>query len=202
MRSYFGSAAMVGTVLVAALGCYMVSLKVSSERAAVEALRTHIAADARDIRMLQAELRTRSRLPELQRWNDNVLALAPPVERQFVHDAVQLASYAPGTTPPTAAPRAGIAPRSAPRFAILPAAVPARPMLQQVAYAVPARAPVPAVVPAPAAKPHLAAPPAAEQQARAAAHGINADLGAAVAAAAAAEAAPAAVAPAGKAAMQ
>ncbi|MGL4541096.1 MAG: hypothetical protein ACRCUI_01135 [Polymorphobacter sp.] len=88
--------------MLAALGCYTISLKVSSARADVDKLRAELVADSRDIRMLQSELRTRARLPELQRWNDAVLALSPPSAQQFVRDSVQLASYAPGAVAATA----------------------------------------------------------------------------------------------------
>lgn len=97
-----GNGALIGIAMLAALGCYTISLKVSSERAAVAKMRTQIVADAHDVRMLQSELRTRARLPELQRWNDSVLALSPPSAQQFVHDQVQLASYAPDAARPSA----------------------------------------------------------------------------------------------------
>jgi len=102
---------------------------VSSERAAVDKLRAQVVADAHDIRMLQSEVRTRARLPELQRWNDTVLALSPPKVGQFLRDGVQLASYAPGA-PRVAAP-APVAPAPvnvAPATAA-PAPVTAAPLL-------------------------------------------------------------------------
>ena len=93
---FIGNGALISVAMLAALGCYTISLKVSSERAAVDKLRAQVVADAHDIRMLQSEVRTRARLPELQRWNDTVLALSPPKVGQFLRDGVQLASYAPG----------------------------------------------------------------------------------------------------------
>lgn len=93
MRHYAGSALMLLVTMAAALGCYTINLKVSSERAAVEGLRRQLVADARDMRNLQAELRTRARLPDMQRWNDNVLLMSAPVAGQFLRSPVQLASY-------------------------------------------------------------------------------------------------------------
>lgn len=100
----FGSMLSGVAALTMALGCYTVSLKASGERKAVDDLRTAIARDQRGIRILQAELATRARTPELQRWNDEVLALAAPTAGQFVRDPVELASFAGETAPAAAAP--------------------------------------------------------------------------------------------------
>ena len=161
MRNYAGSAMMLVTTMVAAVGCYTINLKVSSERAGVEALRTQLVADAREIRNLQAELRTRARFPELQRWNDNVLQMSAPVAGQFLRSPVQLAGYAaapataePGlvytvTTPESVAPM--IAPVTAPMTApLVEAAYQGAPAgearLIRAGYSVPRRTPVPEVV--------------------------------------------------------
>ncbi len=96
------SAALIASALASAMGCYTVSLHAASERSAVVAARGQITRDLSDMRLLRAELRTRSRLPELQRWNEEVLALAPPRAEQLVANPVQLASYAA----PAAAPAA------------------------------------------------------------------------------------------------
>ena len=93
MIARFGSLLSGGAALAMVLGCYTVSLKVSGERKAVDDLRVKIASDMRGIRTLQAELKTRSRMPELQRWNDEVLAMNAPAAAQFVRDPVQLASF-------------------------------------------------------------------------------------------------------------
>jgi hypothetical protein len=124
---FIGNGALISVAMLAALGCYTISLKVSSERAAVDKLRAQIVADAHDIRMLQSEVRTRARLPELQRWNDTVLALSPPSEKQFLDNGVQLASYAPGS-PHVVAPVAPAPVNVAPATAA-PAPVTAAPLL-------------------------------------------------------------------------
>jgi hypothetical protein len=100
MRHYAGTALLLLVTIVAVLGSYTVNLKVSSERSAVDGLRRQLVADARDMRNLEAELRTRARLPEMQRWNDNVLLMSAPVAGQFVRSPVELASYAAATARP------------------------------------------------------------------------------------------------------
>ena len=64
----FGSLTMVASCAGAALGCYLVSLRVASERAAVEAVETRIVAAQRDMRVLQTEIGTRGRLAQLERF--------------------------------------------------------------------------------------------------------------------------------------
>lgn len=80
-------------VAIAVMASSAISMAVAGERTQLERLRVGIARDARDIRILQAELRTRARLPELQRWNDEVFGFATPVAGQYLADPVQLASY-------------------------------------------------------------------------------------------------------------
>lgn len=149
MKTSFKSMTLIGAALVSAMGCYTISLKVSAERAAVERTRSGMTADLADIRLLQAELRTRARLPELQRWNEQVLALAPPRAEQFLGSPVMLASYAAVPAAPAAPALAAPAVQVA---AIVPAAPPASAPVRQVAYAVPAAAVEP--VAAAPARPH------------------------------------------------
>ena len=73
-RSLFMAASCAG----AALGCYLVSLRVASERAALEDVETQIVLAQRDVRVLQTEIGTRGRLAQLERWNAKVLALSAP----------------------------------------------------------------------------------------------------------------------------
>jgi hypothetical protein len=103
MSKRFGSATMIAGAMASAIAFYTLSLHVSAERAEVDRLRGRIAADLRDIRALEAELRTRARLPVLQRWNDDVLAMAAPTSKQFAQSPMQLASFAPGASQPAAA---------------------------------------------------------------------------------------------------
>ena len=80
----FRSVFMVASCAGAALGCYLVSLRVASERAALEGVETKIVLAQRDIRLLQTEIGTRGRLAQLERWNVKVLALSAPTADQFL----------------------------------------------------------------------------------------------------------------------
>jgi hypothetical protein len=86
------------------VGSYTVNLKVSAERANVERLRRTLVVDARSIRDLQAELRTRARPPQIQRWNDEVLMMGTPEASQYLRSPMQLASFVVPAEPALAAP--------------------------------------------------------------------------------------------------
>jgi len=87
----FRSVFMVASCAGAALGCYLVSLRVASERAALENVETEIVLAQRDIRLLQTEIGTRGRLAQLERWNVKVLALSAPSADQFLEGGFALA---------------------------------------------------------------------------------------------------------------
>jgi hypothetical protein len=82
---------MVASCAGAALGCYLVSLRVASERAALEGVETKIVLAQRDLRVLQTEIGTRGRLAQLERWNVKVLALSAPAANQFLDGGFALA---------------------------------------------------------------------------------------------------------------
>ena len=88
----FKSVYMVGGIAVAALGCYLVSLRVASERAALENVENRIVLAQRDIRLLSTEIGTRGRLSQLERWNVRVIRLSAPTADQFVESSFQLAT--------------------------------------------------------------------------------------------------------------
>ena len=90
----FRSVFMVASCAGAALGCYLVSLNVASERAALEDVENKIVMTQRDIRSLQTEIGTRGRLAQLERWNVRVLALSAPSADQFLEGGFQLARLA------------------------------------------------------------------------------------------------------------
>ena len=87
----FGSLFMVASCAGAALGCYLVSLRVASERAALEDVETQIVLAQRDVRNVQTEIGTRARLSQLERWNARVLALSAPQADQFLKGGFELA---------------------------------------------------------------------------------------------------------------
>ena len=101
----FRPVATVATVAVAALSCYLVSLRVATERASLEDVETKIVLAQRDIRTIQTEIGTRGRLEQLERWNVKVLALSAPKADQFVDGGYQLARLArPSDEVPIEAP--------------------------------------------------------------------------------------------------
>jgi len=85
---------MVASCAGAALGCYLVSLRVASERAQLEDVETKIVLAQRDLRVLQTEIGTRGRLAQLERWNVKVLALSAPAADQFLGGSFELARLA------------------------------------------------------------------------------------------------------------
>jgi hypothetical protein len=101
----FKSVLWVGAVGSAALSCYMVSLRVATERADLARVQGQIVDAKRDIRSLQTELGTRGRLSQLEDWNTNVLALSAPATNQYVKDGYALARLE--THEPTVEERTG-----------------------------------------------------------------------------------------------
>ena len=90
----FGSLFMVASCAGAALGCYLVSLRVASERAALEGVEAQIVSTQGDLRLLQTEIGTRGRLSQLERWNAGVFELSAPAATQFVQNGFELAKLA------------------------------------------------------------------------------------------------------------
>jgi hypothetical protein len=90
----FSSLFMVATCASAALGCYLVSLRVASERAQLEDVETKIVLAQRDMRLLQTEIGTRGRLSQLERWNAGAFALSAPSADQFLKGGFELARLA------------------------------------------------------------------------------------------------------------
>jgi hypothetical protein len=106
MIAGFKSVGWVAGVAVAALGCYMTSLKVAAERAELASIERRIVATHQNIRALQTELGTRGRLSQLERWNADVLALSAPVSGQYLESAMTLARF--DVTQPTIADQAPV----------------------------------------------------------------------------------------------
>jgi hypothetical protein len=82
---------MVASCAGAALGCYLVSLRVASERAALEDVESQIVATQTDLRVLQTEIGTRGRLSQLERWNAGAFELSAPAANQFLQGGFELA---------------------------------------------------------------------------------------------------------------
>ena len=101
----FRSVIMTGAVASAALGCYLISLRVASERAELEGVETSIVLAQRDIRLLETEIGTRGRLAQLERWNVKAIQLSAPTVDQFVDNGFQLATLVkPEARPAVEAP--------------------------------------------------------------------------------------------------
>ena len=96
----FKSLFMAASVAGAALGCYLVSLNVASERAKLERVEGEIVLAQRHIRLLQTEIGTRGRLAQLERWNVGFIRLSAPTADQFLEGGFQLATMTkPDPTP-------------------------------------------------------------------------------------------------------
>lgn len=158
----FRSVLMVASCAGAALGCYLVSLRVASERAALEEVETKIVLAQRDIRVLQTEIGTRGRLAQLERWNVKVIALSAPTADQFLKGGFELARLtAPEREAPIDAPvilAAGTAPdetaeKTASGTQIAPSRSPAAMMHLASLKAAPARKEEVSLEPRPKTKP-------------------------------------------------
>jgi hypothetical protein len=90
----FRSVFMVASCAGAALGCYLVSLRVASERAQLEDVETKIVLAQREMRVVQTEIGTRGRLSQLERWNAGAFALSAPSADQFLKGGFELARLA------------------------------------------------------------------------------------------------------------
>lgn len=165
----FRSVFMVASCAGAALGCYLVSLNVASERAALEDVENRIVVAQRDIRLLQTEIGTRGRLAQLERWNVKVIQLSAPTADQFLEGGFQLArlgrpeqktvdapvvfASAPAPSSPSAPLEEGerAADNGAGATPAAPAAAPSQ-LLHQASLKLPPRAEMPVKVAPPAPK--------------------------------------------------
>lgn len=93
-RNWAPSALLVVATLAVCIFSYSLSMKVATERREVESLARQNHTLSAQLKSLDAELRVRMRLPQLQRWNDQVLGMVPISASQFLPDPLQLASYA------------------------------------------------------------------------------------------------------------
>ena len=160
----FRSVFMVASCAGAALGCYLVSLNVASERASLEDVENRIVLAQRDIRLLQTEIGTRGRLAQLERWNARVIQLSAPSADQFLEGGFQLArlgrpeqktvdapvvfASAPAPSSPSAPLEEGERPDTG--AGVTPSAGPAQ-LVHQASLRLPPRVQIPVkVAPAPA----------------------------------------------------
>lgn len=104
MKRHLISIGMVALAIGAALAFYLVSLRVSEERTEIAALQGSIARDIDDMRTLEATLHMRARLPQLETWNRQVLAMDAPTPKQMLGGHAMLVAYASGGAPVMARP--------------------------------------------------------------------------------------------------
>jgi hypothetical protein len=132
----FKPVAWVAAVGAAALGCYMLSLRVAAERAELTGLERRIVSTQKAIRSLQTEMETRGRVTQLQQWNDEILALAPPSAGQFLDSQMMLARFSVQPIPALDDPAdVRLASAEAPATAPAPSASPAAPAPQRAVAA-------------------------------------------------------------------
>jgi hypothetical protein len=169
----FKSVVWVAAIGVAALVCYMFSLRVAEERAGLAELEGQIRRAEQSIQTLKTELGTRSRVHQLQHWAAADFGFASPTAGQFLQDEITLASLdMPAAAPAMESPvQMAAAPVAAPEQrkpvqAVAPAPAPTRPAVRQASTQPAAdrtllrRASV-VEAPAPAARPKPAKPAAA-----------------------------------------
>ena len=77
---------LIWVILVAlgALGAYMVSLKVATERNELMFVRAQIARTKSDIRYLETEFSARASMRQLERWNQDDFMYATPTTQQYL----------------------------------------------------------------------------------------------------------------------
>ncbi len=99
-------------IAAASTGLYLISLQVAAERAKLEAVEGRIGAAHRDMQRLKTDLSTRASYRQLEKWNDEDLAMAAPTAAQYFKSETQLASLSPESLAPateTLVPRAQLA---------------------------------------------------------------------------------------------
>lgn len=112
-------------IAAASTGLYLISLQVAAERAKLEAVESRIGAAHRDMQRLKTELSTRASYRQLEKWNDEDLAMAAPTAAQYFKSETQLASLSPDSLAPvaeTVVPRAQLAAATVKAPAPMPAA--------------------------------------------------------------------------------
>lgn len=78
-------------VALGALGAYLVSLKVATERNELMRVRTQIARAKGDIRYLETEFSARASMRQLERWNQDDFMYSTPTAQQYLAGEQQLA---------------------------------------------------------------------------------------------------------------
>lgn len=179
-RGWLFSAWLVAITIALAIASYSISVRVAAEKRQADRFAAANRSLEADLKALNAELRVRMRLPQLQRWNDETFGLVPISAHQYLATPHSLAAYGnelPQAAPPKVtyairdvAPSAGVA---APRMVLASAPAATRPVAERPAReqplppqhatperAAPARTPkvILAAAPKPAAAPAIERP--------------------------------------------
>lgn len=94
MRQHLSALLWIAGTTIVVAGAQVITTRAAAERRAVTKLNIELVENTVRVRELEAELRTRAGLPELQRWNDAVFQLTAPQGGQILRSPVQLASFA------------------------------------------------------------------------------------------------------------
>lgn len=78
-----------------------INLYIAAERKVLAQLEARVIHGKKEIHLLEAELRTRARLPLMELWNKTSLTLISPEAVQFLEEPWQLAAYAETGQPET-----------------------------------------------------------------------------------------------------
>uniref|UniRef100_UPI0012E1FA0F hypothetical protein n=1 Tax=Sandarakinorhabdus oryzae TaxID=2675220 RepID=UPI0012E1FA0F len=94
MRQYLSALLWIAGTTTVVAAAQVITTRAAAERRAVTRLNIELVENTVRVRELEAELRTRAGLPELQRWNDAVFQMSAPSGGQILRSPVQLASFA------------------------------------------------------------------------------------------------------------
>lgn len=94
MRQYLSALLWIAGTTTVVAAAQVITTRAAAERRAVTRLNIELVENTVRVRELEAELRTRAGMPELQRWNDAVFQMAAPQGGQILRSPLLLASFA------------------------------------------------------------------------------------------------------------
>jgi hypothetical protein len=158
MRQHLSAILWIACTTFVVAGAQVVTTRAAAERRAVTKLNITLVENTVRIRELEAELRTRAGLPELQRWNDAVFQLSAAQGGQILQSPMQLAAFAAHPEAPPAVQyavaQAGAPAETAPAEPVAPTAPVGSARLVRTSYdAAPAAEPSSAPAAEPATEP-------------------------------------------------
>ena len=94
MRQYLSALLWIAGTTAVVAAAQVTTTRAAAERRTVTRLNIQLVENTVRVRELEAELRTRAGMPELQRWNDAVFQMAAPQGGQILRSPVQLTAFA------------------------------------------------------------------------------------------------------------